>query len=76
MQVTTDYKKQREPKEKTEQLASRTQYIIIKAQLAGNMVFDGHAQTAEERIPMNAGSYVVRSNVSSNRAKRMRFQSC
>lgn len=49
MQVTTDYKKQREPKETTERLASRTQYIIMKAQLAGNMVFDGHAQTAEER---------------------------
>lgn len=30
-------------------LASQTQYIIMKAQLAGNMVFDGHAQTAEEK---------------------------
>lgn len=49
MQVTTDYKKQREPKVTTELLASRTQYIIMKAQLADNMVFDGHAQTAEER---------------------------
>ncbi len=49
MHVTTDYKKQREPKETTELLASRTQYVIIKAQLAGNMVFDGHTQTAEER---------------------------
>lgn len=47
--LTTQYKKQRVPKETTELLASRTQYIIMKAQLAGNMVFDGHAQTAEER---------------------------
>lgn len=49
MQITTDYIKQRVPKETTELLASRTQYVIMKAQLAGNMVFDGHAQTAEER---------------------------
>lgn len=49
MQFTTNYKKQREPKETTELLASQTQYVIIKAQLAGNMFFDGHAQTAEER---------------------------
>lgn len=49
MHVTTDYKKQREQKETAGLLASRTQYVIIKAQLAGNMVFDGHPQTAEER---------------------------
>lgn len=49
MHVATDYKKQREPKETTELLASRTQYVIMKAQLAGNMVFDGHTQTAEEK---------------------------
>lgn len=35
--------------ETTDMLASQTQYIIMKAQLAGNMVFDGHAQTAEEK---------------------------
>lgn len=49
MQVTNDYKKQREPKDATEMLASQTQYIIIKAQLASDMVFDGNAQTAEEK---------------------------
>lgn len=49
MQVATYYKKQREPKETTEILASQTQYMIMKAQVAGNMAFDGHTQTAEEK---------------------------
>lgn len=49
MKLTADYKKQREPRETTEMLASQTQYIIMKAQLVGNMVFDGHTQTAEEK---------------------------
>lgn len=35
--------------ETTEALVNHVQYILAKARLAGNMVFDGHAPSAEEK---------------------------
>lgn len=50
MQIVAGYRDiQRKPKVSADTLASRAQYIIMKAQLAGNMVFDGHTQSEEEK---------------------------
>lgn len=50
MQLTrgTDARRQT-PMKTTEELVDHVQYILAKAQLAGNMVFDGHTPTAEEK---------------------------
>lgn len=37
------------PMETTELLVDHVQYILAKAQLAGNMVFDGHVPSSEEK---------------------------
>jgi hypothetical protein len=37
------------PMEATELLVDHVQYILAKAQLAGNMVFDGHVPSSEEK---------------------------
>lgn len=37
------------PMETTQMLVDHVQYILAKAQLAGNMAFDGHAPSAEEK---------------------------
>lgn len=50
MQLTRDIDTWRQtPMETTQMLVDHVQYILSKAQLAGNMVFDGHAPTAEEK---------------------------
>lgn len=50
MQLTRDIDTRRQtPMETTQMLVDHVQYILSKAQLAGNMVFDGHAQSTEER---------------------------
>lgn len=50
MQTITEYRnKPRVPRETPDMLASRAQYLIMKSQMAGNMVFDGHTPTAEEK---------------------------
>ncbi len=50
MQLTRDIDTRRQtPMETTQMLVDHVQYILSKAQLAGNMVFDGHAPTAEEK---------------------------
>lgn len=37
------------PMETADMLTSRVLYVIMKSQLAGNMMFDGHAPSAEEK---------------------------
>lgn len=50
MQTITEYRnKPRVPRETPDMLASRAQYLIMKSQMAGNMMFDGHTPTAEEK---------------------------
>lgn len=50
MQLTRDIDTRRQtPMETTQMLVDHVQYILAKAQLAGNMVFDGHAPSAEEK---------------------------
>lgn len=50
MQLTRDTDTRRQtPMETTEALVNHVQYILAKARLAGNMVFDGHAPSAEEK---------------------------
>lgn len=50
MQLTrgTDARRQT-PMKTTEELVDHVQYILAKAQLSGNMIFDGHTPTAEEK---------------------------
>lgn len=49
MHIIANYRdKHKTTRETTDMLASRAQYVIMKAQLAGNMTFDGHTQSAEE----------------------------
>lgn len=50
MQLTRDTDTRRQtPVGTTEELVDHVQYILAKAQLSGNMVFDGHAPSFEER---------------------------
>lgn len=50
MQLTRETHTRRQtPMETTQMLVDHVQYILAKAQLAGNMVFDGHMPTAEEK---------------------------
>lgn len=50
MQLTRDTDTRRQtPMGTTEELVDHVQYILAKAQLTGNMVFDGHAPSFEER---------------------------
>lgn len=50
MPIISEFRnKPRAPRETAEMLASRAQYVIMKSQTAGNMVFDGHIPTVEEK---------------------------
>ena len=50
MQLANDTgTRRRTPKETTEMLVDHVQYLLAKAQLASNMVFDGHNPSAEEK---------------------------
>lgn len=50
MQTVSNYRNRPSaPRETAEMLTSRSLYVIMKSQLAGNMVFDGHMPSAGEK---------------------------